>query len=361
MHARQTGYHLSADDQRRLDDLFDTITREQECFVGYPCNALFDYHSLFKFLDYPINNVGDPYVDQQFPSQHARLRARSARRLPRTDARRARRVLGLRHQRRHRGEHVRHLPRPRTVPRRHGLLHRGHALLGQQDPPLPARAQHHDQELPGRADRSGGPPRDDPHPPRRAADHLRQRRHDDERGDRRPGGHPGDPRRPGDPPGLHPRRRRAERHDPAVRRRSRSRGTSAPGIDSISISGHKMVGSPMPCGVVLAKKATSTGSRGASSTSARSTRRSSARATPSRRCSCGTRFRTVGVEGFRRRVRQCFETADYAIARLNEIGRNAWRHRNSVTVVFDRPSQEMVTGGSWPSSTTSPTSSPCPT
>ncbi len=26
------------------------------------------------------------------------------------------------------------------------------------------------------------------------------------------------------------------------------------GIDSISVSGHKMIGSPMPCGIVLAKR-----------------------------------------------------------------------------------------------------------
>ena len=28
----------------------------------------------------------------------------------------------------------------------------------------------------------------------------------------------------------------------------------ADGIDSISVSGHKMIGSPMPCGIVLAKR-----------------------------------------------------------------------------------------------------------
>ena len=29
----------------------------------------------------------------------------------------------------------------------------------------------------------------------------------------------------------------------------------AAGIDSIAISGHKMIGSPLPCGVALARKA----------------------------------------------------------------------------------------------------------
>ena len=34
-------------------------------------------------------------------------------------------------------------------------------------------------------------------------------------------------------------------------------------------------------------------------------------------------------------------TAEYAVKRFNEHGINAWRHRNSPTVVFDRPSQEV--------------------
>ena len=35
------------------------------------------------------------------------------------------------------------------------------------------------------------------------------------------------------------------------------------------------------------------------------------------------------------------DTAEYAVKRFNEHGINAWRHRNSPTVVFDRPSQEV--------------------
>ena len=117
------------------------------------------------------------------------------------------------------------------------------------------------------------------------------------------------------------------------------------GIDSISVSGHKMVGSPIPCGVAVAEKAnvdriarrieyvgtldtTLTGSRNA--------------ITP---LFLWYAFRTIGLDGFRRRIQTCFEVADYAIERLNRIGRNAWRHRNSVTVVFDRPPMPFV--GKW--------------
>src|SRR5262245_40842315 len=57
---------LSAQDQRRLDELHERLRREEELFVGYPCNALFDYRPLYRFLDYPINNVGDPFVPSNF-------------------------------------------------------------------------------------------------------------------------------------------------------------------------------------------------------------------------------------------------------------------------------------------------------
>lgn len=56
-------------------------------------------------------------------------------------------------------------------------------------------------------------------------------------------------------------------------------------------------------------------------------------------------LRTVGRSGFRRRLEHCFQTADYAIERLNLLGRSAWRHEHSVIVVFDRPSDEVV--GKW--------------
>ncbi|MCC6123388.1 MAG: histidine decarboxylase [Pirellulales bacterium] len=116
----------------------------------------------------------------------------------------------------------------------------------------------------------------------------------------------------------------------------------ADGAHSISISGHKMIGAPIPCGVVLAKKknvdriarqieyvgtldTTIPGSRNAFSP-----------------LMLWYAFHTVGEEGLRRSVRRCLETADYAIARFAAIGRAAWRHPNSVTVVFDRPSQNIV-------------------
>jgi histidine decarboxylase len=114
------------------------------------------------------------------------------------------------------------------------------------------------------------------------------------------------------------------------------------GIDSIAISGHKMVGSPMPCGIVLAKKShvdliaqsveyidsldtTLSGSRNA--------------LTP---LFLWYAFHTIGIDGFKQIIPACLDLADYAIAQLNRIHRNAWRYPYSNTVVFDRPSPEVT-------------------
>ena len=116
----------------------------------------------------------------------------------------------------------------------------------------------------------------------------------------------------------------------------------AAGVDSISISGHKMIGSPIPCGVALARKTnvdriarrieyvgtldtTLSGSRNA--------------ITP---LFLWYALRTVGLDGIRQMVSGCFRVADYAVELLNRAGCNAWRHKNSITVVFDRPEPEII-------------------
>ncbi len=114
------------------------------------------------------------------------------------------------------------------------------------------------------------------------------------------------------------------------------------GFDSVAVSGHKMVGSPMPCGVALTRNeyvsriarsieyvgvldTTLTGSRNA--------------ITP---LMLWYAFQQKGMDGFRQIVRECVDVAEYAVARFNDSGIPAWRNRNSVTVVFPRPSYEVV-------------------
>lgn len=118
------------------------------------------------------------------------------------------------------------------------------------------------------------------------------------------------------------------------------------GIDSIAISGHKMIGTPIPCGAVLTKKSnlddiaekishhieyvgtrdhTITGSRNGLS--------------PlflwhELNCAESGKFEML--------IQNCVALAGYAIMKFNEYGVEAWRNKNSIIIVFPRPSDKMI-------------------
>lgn len=119
----------------------------------------------------------------------------------------------------------------------------------------------------------------------------------------------------------------------------------ADGCDSISVSGHKFIGSPMPSGVVIVKKdnrdriakkiayigssdATITGSRNGHSP-----------------LFLWYAIKKLGVEGFAKRTAHSLQVAEYTEKRLNEIGVKAWRNPNAITVVFPSPSDDVR--GKW--------------
>lgn len=114
------------------------------------------------------------------------------------------------------------------------------------------------------------------------------------------------------------------------------------GIDSIAISGHKMPGCPMPCGVVLTRQAhvdriartieyigtndmTIAGSRNGLSP-----------------LFLWYEIKTLGIDGFRQIIAECTRVADYAIAQFATRGITAWRHKNSLTVVFPRQAEDVL-------------------
>ncbi len=116
----------------------------------------------------------------------------------------------------------------------------------------------------------------------------------------------------------------------------------ADGADSISISGHKMLGAPIPCGVVLARKshvdriARSIEYIGALDTTIAGSRSAFAP------IMLWYRLRTLGDAGLRRMVQECLERAEHAVRQLRAHGIDAWRHPNSITVVFPKPPQSMM-------------------
>ena len=114
------------------------------------------------------------------------------------------------------------------------------------------------------------------------------------------------------------------------------------GIDSIAISGHKMIGSPLPCGVVVTKREyTAQIGRAIEYVGALDTTLLGSRNafTP---MIIWYSLTKNGREGFRRMVAQMLDTAEYAVQQFNANGIPAWRAKNSATVVFPRPSPYVL-------------------
>jgi len=56
-------FHISSEDQKRLDALYNLFSERAEIMLGYPANLLYDYSDLYRFFRFTINNVGDPFVE----------------------------------------------------------------------------------------------------------------------------------------------------------------------------------------------------------------------------------------------------------------------------------------------------------
>lgn len=54
---------LNPNDQKTIDELLAKVKNNTKDFLGYPVSKDFDYSELFPFLNYPMNNLGDPFVD----------------------------------------------------------------------------------------------------------------------------------------------------------------------------------------------------------------------------------------------------------------------------------------------------------
>ncbi|MEE9364109.1 MAG: histidine decarboxylase [Cellulophaga sp.] len=113
------------------------------------------------------------------------------------------------------------------------------------------------------------------------------------------------------------------------------------GADSISISGHKFIGSPNPSGVIITKKSnrdrisksisyigsfdtTITGSRNGHSP-----------------LFLWYALKQLGVDGLKDRYQHCLKIAKYCKERLNAIGINAWSNPGAITVVLPKTANEI--------------------
>lgn len=107
--------------------------------------------------------------------------------------------------------------------------------------------------------------------------------------------------------------------------------------DSISVSGYKFLGTPVPCGVVLTRRTLQqqlgqtpnyTGTVDTTISGSRSGHPA---------LLLWYAIRSLGRRGMRERADRARELAAYAVDRLNEANWPAWRHEHAFTVVFPTP------------------------
>ncbi|MDF2192679.1 histidine decarboxylase [Paraflavitalea sp. CAU 1676] len=113
------------------------------------------------------------------------------------------------------------------------------------------------------------------------------------------------------------------------------------GCDSLAISGHKFIGSPIPCGLVLVKKnykerigkvipyigtadTTISGSRNGHSP-----------------VFLWYAIKKLGSEGLKQRAIEALAIAEYAVDRLCRLGIKAWRNPDALTIVLPDPPREI--------------------
>ena len=109
------------------------------------------------------------------------------------------------------------------------------------------------------------------------------------------------------------------------------------GVDSASVSGHKLLGTPFPCGVYVSRHKP----RGSMQVTG-----SVDNTVAGSRNGHGAIFldhiiRAKGMEGFAKDVTRCEESAQYLIDIMDPSWR-AWRNNKSITVVMDRPPNAVV-------------------
>ncbi|WP_419919346.1 histidine decarboxylase [Candidatus Poriferisocius sp.] len=114
------------------------------------------------------------------------------------------------------------------------------------------------------------------------------------------------------------------------------------GIDSAAVSGHKMFGSPLPCGVVVTKREhTAQIGRAIEYVGALDTTLLGSRSAIAP-VILWYSLTKHGHDGFREMVARMLDMAEYAVQQFNANGIPAWRNKNSPTVVFPRPSPYVL-------------------
>ena len=333
---------LSAGDHDRLDELFDRLTQARSRCIGYPTNQEFDYSELFRFLQFSINNVGDPFSGSNY-----RLNTHDFEREVVADFARYTRAPA--------DEYWGYVTNGGTEGNMYGLyvarelFPQGMVYFSEDTHYSVAKILRlqHTRNIMIKSQPNGQLDYEDLHetlrihrdvPPIIFANiGTTMKGSIDDLGR------------------IHSILEDLAIGESYIHADAALSGMILPfvddpppwnfadGADSLSISGHKLLGCPLPCGVVLARKrnvdriARNVEYVGALDTTISGSRNAM---TP---LMLWHRLRSLGDDGLRELVQRCLHLAQYAVDALRANHIDAWRHdKNSVTVVFPRPPEALM-------------------
>ncbi|BDS06547.1 histidine decarboxylase [Oceaniferula spumae] len=116
----------------------------------------------------------------------------------------------------------------------------------------------------------------------------------------------------------------------------------AAGIDSLSISGHKWLGSPIPCGIALARSShVKRISRAVEYVGVNDTTISGSRSAYAP-LMIWYGLRKHGEDGLKKMIKDSILLAQYTVEAFQKKGIQAWRNQNSPIVVFPKPNNEVI-------------------
>ena len=334
-------FPLSSHDEQRLEKFYQDIEKESAFFLGYPCNSIFDYSPLYRFLQYPLNNVGDPYLLSNYHLNTHNFEREVLEIFQRLTQAPEGNTWGYVTNGGTEGNHYGLFLARELFP--DGIVYYSQDAHYSIDKILRCLNLH---SIMIRSLPDGTMDLND----------LREtlRIHRDVPpivcatiGTTMKGA-------VDDIEGIQTIFQDLAFHRHYLHADAALGGMILPfidnpppwnfqsGIDSIAISGHKMVGSPIPCGIVLAKKrnvdriAQSVEYIGTLDTTLSGSRNA---LTP---LFLWYALHSIGIDGFPEIIANCLQMSDYAIEKLNELDCHAWRHPYSNTVIFDRPAAPVT-------------------
>lgn len=333
-------FSLSAEDNKRLSDLYEKVQSKTRLFLGYPVSKDFDYTELLPFLEYPINNLGDPFVESTYAVDTREMERDVVRFFAELFRAQADNWWGYVTNGGSEGNmYGLYLARelyPKAMvyysDSTHYSVQKNLLLLNM--PNIAIRSQENgeidyedlhnsllmNRHLPvvifANIGTTMTEARDDVKKIKGILKNLAIKNHY-----------------------IHADAALSGSYSAFIE--PRPAFDFADGADSIAISGHKFIGSPMPCGVVIAKKtnrdriARSIDYIGSMDTTITGSRNGHSP------LFMWYNLRKLGMEGLKERALHSLNIAAYTLEQLKKLGIEAWRNTNAITVVFPAPSKKV--------------------